>query len=161
MRGGSYLVTRRIRMLIEVWDRATLARPGATIGRNKISGAPLGGAQEFDTVDLAARATTARRSIPIDAHIRLAAPSENDGERASCAAATRSPTAWTSGSGSSTPGCSSSASSATREAVHPDCSGGSARNDALNEYIAHTGSAVFAVPPGTRKGGFVGEALLA
>ena len=36
-----------------------------------------------------------------------------------------------------------------------------ARNDSLNEYIAHNGSAVFAVPPGTARGGFVGETLLA
>ncbi len=34
-----------------------------------------------------------------------------------------------------------------------------AENDALNEYIKHTGSAVFAVPPGARRGGWVGETL--
>ena len=33
--------------------------------------------------------------------------------------------------------------------------------DALNEYIKHVGSAVFAVPPGARHGGYVGEALFA
>ena len=32
--------------------------------------------------------------------------------------------------------------------------------DALNEYIKHVGSAVFAMPPGTREGGYVGESLL-
>ena len=32
--------------------------------------------------------------------------------------------------------------------------------DALNEYIRHVGSAVFAVPPGARPGGYVGETLL-
>ena len=30
---------------------------------------------------------------------------------------------------------------------------------ALNEYIRHTGSGVFAVPPGVQSGGFVGETL--
>jgi deferrochelatase/peroxidase EfeB len=34
-------------------------------------------------------------------------------------------------------------------------------SDKLNEYIKHTGSAVFAVPPGVRPGGFVGEGLFA
>ena len=32
--------------------------------------------------------------------------------------------------------------------------------DALNEYIKHVGSALFAVPPGTKPGGCVGEGLL-
>lgn len=32
-------------------------------------------------------------------------------------------------------------------------------NDLLNEYIQHTGSAVFACPPGARDGGYVGESL--
>jgi deferrochelatase/peroxidase EfeB len=31
--------------------------------------------------------------------------------------------------------------------------------DALNEYIKHTSSAVFAIPPGAREGGYVGEGL--
>jgi deferrochelatase/peroxidase EfeB len=36
-----------------------------------------------------------------------------------------------------------------------------ARNDLLNEYIRHVGSATFAVPPGVRDpGGFIGEGLL-
>ena len=34
-----------------------------------------------------------------------------------------------------------------------------ARNDALNEYIQHTGSAIFAIPPGISPGGYVGQAL--
>lgn len=34
-----------------------------------------------------------------------------------------------------------------------------AENDALNEYISHTGSAVFACPPGAGEGGYVGEGL--
>ena len=41
------------------------------------------------------------------------------------------------------------------------CRRGSARSDALNEYISHKGSAVFAVPPGVERGEYVGQALLA
>jgi hypothetical protein len=36
-----------------------------------------------------------------------------------------------------------------------------ARHDALDEYISHTGSAVFACPPGAKTGGYVGSGLLA
>ncbi|MDX6720134.1 MAG: deferrochelatase/peroxidase EfeB [Solirubrobacteraceae bacterium] len=80
MRGGTYMVTRRIRMLIEVWDRASLADQEATIGRHKSSGAPLGRGDERDKVDLRAR-SAAGPVVPADAHIRLAAPATNDGVR--------------------------------------------------------------------------------
>lgn len=33
--------------------------------------------------------------------------------------------------------------------------------DGLMEYLQHRGSALFAVPPGVREGGFVGDALFA
>jgi deferrochelatase/peroxidase EfeB len=29
------------------------------------------------------------------------------------------------------------------------------------EYLVHTGSALYAVPPGSRRGGFVGDSLFA
>jgi deferrochelatase/peroxidase EfeB len=35
------------------------------------------------------------------------------------------------------------------------------RDDGLMEYLRHTGSALFAVPPGIRAGGFVGDTLFA
>src|SRR5262249_21595195 len=74
--GGTYLVARRVRMLIEVWDRSTLADQESTIGRSKTSGAPLGGTDEFDEVDRGARYPDGKPVVPIDAHVRLAAPSE-------------------------------------------------------------------------------------
>ena len=36
-----------------------------------------------------------------------------------------------------------------------------ARHDALNEYIRHVGSALFAVPPGAARGSCVGDGLYA
>ena len=82
LRGGTYMVTRRIRMLIEVWDRASPPRPGADDRPPQDSGAPLGEQHEFDPVDLASSA------IPVDAHIRLAAPDTNRGTTGSVATAT-------------------------------------------------------------------------
>ncbi len=54
MRGGSYVVSRRIRMLIETWDRSSLGDQQGTIGRDKIEGAPLGESKEHDPVNLSA-----------------------------------------------------------------------------------------------------------
>ena len=34
-----------------------------------------------------------------------------------------------------------------------------AGHDALNEYIKHVGSAIFAVPPGAKQGASIGDAL--
>ena len=80
MRGGSYLVTRRIRMLLEIWDRSPLEDQEQTIGRDKYEGAPLGGRKEFDPLDLDAE-SGGEPVIPVDAHVRLASASANGGER--------------------------------------------------------------------------------
>jgi len=36
-----------------------------------------------------------------------------------------------------------------------------AANDLLNEYLFHTGSAIFAIPPGVQPGGSIGDTLFA
>ena len=79
MRGGSYLVARRIRMLLEVWDRASLQDQERTIGRHKYSGAPLGGSDEFEPLPLDEQ-RNGHPTIPVDAHVRLASAKENDGD---------------------------------------------------------------------------------
>ncbi len=55
MAGGSYMVTRKIRMMIETWDRTSLGEQETIIGRTKGEGAPLGQAKEFDEIDLTLR----------------------------------------------------------------------------------------------------------
>ena len=54
LRGGSYLVARKIQMLIENWDRDYLRDQENVIGRSKSSGAPLSGGTEFTEPDFAA-----------------------------------------------------------------------------------------------------------
>ena len=64
LEGGSYLVARRIRMHIEVWDRTSLTEQESIIGRNKGEGAPAGSPKEFDEPNLANDGHRARRAHP-------------------------------------------------------------------------------------------------
>ena len=86
MRGGSYLVARRIRIALEHWDRTKVAFQEQTIGRHKYSGAPLGGKNEFAPLDLNATDKDGNPIIPQNAHVRLAAAASNDGAQNSPAA---------------------------------------------------------------------------
>ena len=52
MRGGSYLVARRIRISLEHWDRSEVDFQEQVIGRHKYSGAPIGKANEHDSLGL-------------------------------------------------------------------------------------------------------------
>jgi deferrochelatase/peroxidase EfeB len=81
MRDGTYLVARRIRIHLEAWDRSALEEQEQTVGRAKATGAPLGSAAEHDPVNLKAVNADGLPVIPAGAHIRVAAPLTNRGER--------------------------------------------------------------------------------
>jgi deferrochelatase/peroxidase EfeB len=147
--GGTFMVTRRIRMLIETWDRAPLADQEDTIGRTKLEGAPLGGEHELDKVDLADQ--------PPNAHVALAQPSRNGGVKL-----LRRGYSFTDGMDNRLGELDAglffiSFQRDPEQFVRVQRRLGSV--DALNEYIKHVGSAVFAVPPGVSRGEFVGQGL--
>ncbi len=158
MRGGSYLVTRRIRMLLEVWDRSSLEDQEQTIGRHKYSGAPLGGHEEFEPLDLDAE-VDGQPAIPVDAHVRLASAQANDGERI-----LRRGYSFTDGVderlGELEAGLFFIAFQRDPAKQFVAIQRRLGSHDALNEYVKHVGSAVFAVPPGAAPGGYVGQTLL-
>jgi deferrochelatase/peroxidase EfeB len=150
LRDGSFLVTRQIRMFLENWDRDRLGDQENVIGRNKDSGAPLSGHAEFDTPDFDARGTDGELVIPADAHIRLASPEHNDGVRIR-----RRGYSYTDGidpvRGTLLGGLFFAAYMQSPEQF-VTLQRMLGHNEALREYIQHTGSGVFVCPPGLREG---------
>ena len=143
--GGSYLVTRRIRMLIEDWDQVPALDQEAVIGRTKSAGAPLGQRDEFDPTDFTATREGVS-AIPSNSHVFLSHPN-NAGT-----AMLRRGYSFVDGtdtSGRLDAGLFFIAYQRNPETgfvqVQRNLAG-----DALNRFIQHTSSAVFACPPGVR-----------
>jgi deferrochelatase/peroxidase EfeB len=158
MKGGSYLVARRIRMLIESWDTDYLADQQNVFGRFKTSGAPLTGSHEFDEPDLTAQ-ESGSLVIPTDAHIRLAAPETNGGQKI-----LRRGYSYTDGidpeTGLLDAGLFFIAFQKNAHKQFVPIQHRLGEHDALNEYIRHTGSGLFAVPPGVAgPGDWFGKSL--
>ena len=150
MAGGSYLVARRIRMTIETWDRTSLDEQEQIIGRTKRVGAPLGSATERDKV--------VPDRLPPVAHVGLAHPSRHGGARL-----LRRGFNFVDGSdglGHLDAGLFFLAYQRDPRKQFVPIQRELARNDRMNEYVRHTGSAVWAVPPGVDAGGWWGQTLL-
>lgn len=146
MAGGSYLVARRIRMHIEVWDRTPLMEQEQIVGRDKKVGAPLGAKDEFDEPDFGTLGTDGQPRIPVVAHVRLAHPSSLGGVR--ILRRGYNFTDGTDGQGHLDAGLFFLAFMRDAHRQFVPMQRALARSDVMNEYIEHTGSAVFACPPG-------------
>jgi deferrochelatase/peroxidase EfeB len=160
MAGGSYLVSRRIRMHIEIWDRTSLREQEGLIGRNKNQGAPLSGGGEFTEPDFKLAGKGGTPLIPLDAHMRLAHASQNNGVKM-----LRRGYNYTDGSdglGHLDAGLFFIAFVTDPRTHYVPMQMNMAKGDGLSlEYLKHTGSGLFAVPPGIKPGGFIGEGLFA
>jgi deferrochelatase/peroxidase EfeB len=159
MKGGSYLVSRRIRMLVEAWDRDYLADQQNVFGRFKTSGAPLTGVREFDPPDLTKQGA-GKPVIADNAHIRLASPDSNDGLRI-----LRRGYSYTDGidpaTGELDAGLFFIAYQQDPRTQFVVLQRKLGAHDALNEYIVHTASGLFACPPGLAAGATWADGLLA
>jgi deferrochelatase/peroxidase EfeB len=167
MRGGSYVVVRKIRIALEHWDRTEVDFQQEVIGRQKYSGAPLGKQDEFATPDFDATDQEGNPVIAENAHLRLAAPETNDG-----AQILRRAYSYNDGI------------NFTVERWPPWYQGleydaglffvayqrdprtgfikvfeNMAKLDAMNQYTTHVGSGLFACPPGIAEGQFLAQGL--
>ncbi|MDQ0577439.1 iron uptake transporter deferrochelatase/peroxidase subunit [Agromyces albus] len=155
--GGSYLVARRIRMIIENWDRVQLGEQEMLVGRSKGEGAPLSGGTEFTEPDFDATGAAEKPLIDTNAHVRLAHHSGNGGAR-------MLRRGYNFVDGNDELGRLDAGLfflSFQRSPEQFITVQRSLAADGLNEYLKHVGSAIFAVPGGIAEGEFVGQALFA
>jgi deferrochelatase/peroxidase EfeB len=158
MTGGSYLVARRIQMHIETWDRAPLSEQETIVGRTKGTGAPLGGVQEFDPANLKAIDANGTPVIPQHSHIRLASAESLNGVRMLRRGFNFVEGA--DGRGHLNAGLFFICFVRNPGTQFVPMQRALARNDRMMDYLEHTGSAVFACPPGLTDGEYWGQRLL-
>lgn len=155
--GGSYLVARKIAMLIETWDRVRLAEQDTIIGRDKGDGAPLSGGDEFTPPDFSARNADGQLDINPDSHVRLAHPDFNDGIRILRRG-------YNYVDGNNALGRLDAGLFFLSYQRSPEqfiTLQRSLSTDLMNEYIRHVGSGIWAIPPGAAQGSYVGAPLFA
>ena len=138
MRDGTYLVMRRVRTVLDVWDVTSVAEQERVMGRHKASGAPLGTRDE--------RAAFDPHGLPRGAHVREAAPESNGGAKI-----LRRGYAFSDGLDRETGQLDAGLvflSFQRDPEQFVRIQRRLAEHDALNKHLLHTASAVFAVPPG-------------
>ncbi|WP_462187172.1 MULTISPECIES: Dyp-type peroxidase [unclassified Frankia] len=163
VRDGSYLVCRRIRMLLDAWARLDETAQSAVIGRRKSDGTALsappvgqGGAETIQP-DFTARAADGSLAIAGNAHARLSHPSFHGG-----IAMLRRGYSYDDGldsAGEPDAGLFFTAYQADPRTAFVAVQRTLAAGDALNTFIRHTSSALFAVPPAAPAGGFPAQGL--
>ncbi|TDV45452.1 iron uptake transporter deferrochelatase/peroxidase subunit [Actinophytocola oryzae] len=154
---GTYLVARRIRMHIEIWDRTTLAEQEAIVGRTKGEGAPLGQVAEYDEPDLNVKGEGGVPVIAEDAHIRLASSETQKGTK--ILRRGYNFTDGTDGLGHLDAGLFFVCFNRDSRKQFVPMQQALSSKDKMMEYLEHTGSGLFAVPPGVGKGGHWGDTL--
>ena len=164
MEGGTYYVARKIRMFAEIWDRIRLIEQEQIMGRDKRYGAPLSvvdptePSQEFTTVDYEAMDDKGAPLVPDDSHIVVVAPKRNQGRRM-----LRRGYNFTEGNdtlGRLETGLFFVAFVRDPRTNFYPILDRMTQSDALEEYLQHQGSALFAIPRGIKDSEtMVGQAL--
>lgn len=154
--GGTTLVLRRIRMDLDRWDELDPAAMDATMGRRQTDGSPLSGTKESDEPDFTVPDATGLPAIADFAHIKVA---RGDGPARQIL---RRPYNY-----DDTPGADGGSDSgqifcsyqADIAAQFVPIQQRLAEKDLLNQWTTPVGSAVFAIPPGTARDGYLGQGL--
>ena len=157
--GGSYLVSRRIRMNIETWDRTPLLEQQQLVGRTKGEGGPMSGGTEFSALRFDLPAADGQPAVGLTSHVRLSHPDFNNG-----AQLLRRGYNFVDGSdgfGRLDAGLFFLAFQRDPRTHFVPIQTKLSAQDGLNEYLRHVSSGLFAVPPGVTTGGYWGQQLFA
>jgi dye decolorizing peroxidase len=153
--GGTVLVLRRIRMLLDEWEKLDPETQENVIGRRQHTGAPLGGTHELEAFDYEAVDENGLPVIPEDSHIRV-----------SHAATTaemilRRPYSYNAGmrEGTNDMGLLFAAYMRDPATSYIPMQRRVAQLDAFNRWNTTVGSAAYFLPAGAREGGYIGEGI--
>ncbi|WKB37400.1 Dyp-type peroxidase [Terrilactibacillus sp. S3-3] len=148
MQGGTYLGYRKIKMMLETWDRDSFSDQENVFGRKKDSGAPFGQKHENDKVIIS--------KLPADSHVRLAHGTGKEIYRRAFS--------YTDGIDESTGNYDAgllfiSFQNKPRDSFIPMLRL-LGKSDALNEYTSHIATGLYAIPGGIGKNEYFAQHLL-
>ena len=158
------MVVRRIHMNLDTWEQLDRAARENATGRALDTGAPLGGKDEFDEVDLDARNEFGLKAIDENSHVARAHPPVDSPHQKLLRRPYNynlPPSPETTKRGElSNAGlifiCYQKDPTAQFEPIQARLD----KADRLNEWITHIGSAVYYMPAGTEGETFWGESLI-
>jgi dye decolorizing peroxidase len=154
--GGTVLILRRIRMLMDEWDQLERPAKEIAVGRTLETGAPLGGASESDPVDLQALDPNGLPVIPRDAHVRIA--HANSAEESIL----RRPYNYDEGivDGKAEMGLIFAAYTKNPTKSFIPMQQRLAESDAMNRWLTTIGSAAYVILPGVAEGEVLGQEFI-
>ena len=158
LQGGTSFVLRRIAMDLDGWDKIDRLGREGTIGRTLGTGAPLTGTAETDIPDLEAKDRLGFPVIPPFAHVRRAKDGAG-GTKMYRRGYNYDDTVFTGDPGVSNSGLLFASFQADVDRQFVPVQKALDSLDLLNTWTTPVGSAVFAIPPGCHKGGYIGETL--
>lgn len=156
LEGGCGFVVRRIEMLLDKWDGLDRNGREQAVGRRLDSGAPLTGRYETDEPDFDAVGPMGFPVIPEFSHMRRA---RSDDTRERIYRRGYNYDVHPVGEQISSSGLIFTSYQHNVAKQFLPLQQRLSELDLLNEWIAHIGSAVFAMPPGCTEGQFIGQQL--
>ncbi|MDD7383982.1 MAG: Dyp-type peroxidase [Actinomycetaceae bacterium] len=160
LKNSSIMVVRRIIMNLDAWEKLAVAQRSRVIGRDYHTGGPLSGGGEFDDEDMDAKDENGEYLI--DRHSHLALAREQDGQPSD--ALRRRAYAFDDNFVDNPMLTSNSGLVWISFQKNPDKQFTPIQKrldeaDLLNDFVAHIGSGVFWILPGTTPTSYWGEAL--